>query len=248
MKIGIIGTGAFGSILTEKLSKEGHQVKVTNTRNIQELTKIATSLGATPATLQDVVKDVDVIIFAIPFKMYKHLPKNLLQDVSKDVVILDTSNYYPQRDGELADLEGRTESEYISETLGRPVVKVFSNILENTLKYKGKAASEEGRLALPIAGDNEEHKEIAAELVNQIGFDAVDGGSLAQSWRQEPGTPAYCTELSAIELKQALGAAEKGKAPAIRDYLMKKFLSSKTMLSDEAFVALNRSAHSGHMK
>jgi len=248
MKVGIIGTGAIGSILAEKLSLAGHQVKVTNTRNIEELTKIATSLGAAPATLQDVVKDVDVITFAIPFKAYNHLPENFLQDVSKDVLIIDTSNYYPQRDGKLAGLEDKTESEYISETLGRPIVKAFSNILDYTLKHKGKAAWQEGRLAIPIAGDNEGHKKIAAELVNETGFEAVDGGSLAESWRQEPGTPAYCSELSAAELKQALAAAEKGKAPAIRDYFMDKISGFKKMPSYEALLAFYRSAHAGHVK
>ena len=210
MKIGIIGTGAIGSILAEKLSAAGHQVKVTNTREMAELTKIAASLGAAAATIQDVVKEVEVIIFSIPFKAYKDLPENLLRDVPQDVIIMDTSNYYPLRDGELPGLKGKTESEYISETLGRPVIKVFNNILEYTLKHKGKAAKEEGRIAISVAGDNEEHKKVAAELVDLIGFDAVDGGSLAQSWRQEPGTPAYCTELNAKELKHAISSAEKG--------------------------------------
>src|SRR4051812_29151797 len=130
MKIGIIGTGSIGSILAEKLSRAAHHVKVTNTRDMAELEKIAASLGATAATIQDVVNDVDVIIFSIPFRVYKDLPKSLLQDVPKEVIVMDTSNYYPLRDGELPGLEGKTESEYISETLGRPVIKVFNNILE----------------------------------------------------------------------------------------------------------------------
>jgi predicted dinucleotide-binding enzyme len=248
IKIGIIGTGAIGSILAEKLSAAGHQVKVTNTRGMDELKKIATSLGATPATLQDVVKDVEVIIFSIPFKAYKDLPQNLLKDVPKDVVIMDTSNYYPFRDGELAGLEGKTESEYISETLGRPVIKVFDNILEYTLKHKGKAAGEKGRIAISIAGDNEDHKKVAYELVDQIGFDTVHGGSLGESWRQEPGTPAYCTELNATELKQALANAEKGKAPGIRDLAMTKYMERSTPLSHEDMVEINGSASAGNLK
>jgi predicted dinucleotide-binding enzyme len=131
------------------------------------LREIAASLGAEAATIKDVVKDVDVVIFSIPFKAYKALPENLLQDVPQGVIIMDTSNYYPLRDGELAGLEGRTESEWISETLGRPVVKVFNNILEYTLQHKGKPAGEDGRIAISVAGDNEEHKKVAAELVDQ---------------------------------------------------------------------------------
>ena len=215
---------------------------------MDELTKIATNLGATPATLQDVVKEVDALIFSIPFKAYKELPENLLQDVPQDVIIMDTSNYYPFRDGELPSLAGKTESEYISATLGRPVIKVFNNIMEYTLKHKGKAAGEAGRLANSIAGDNEDYKKVVGELVDQIGFDTVDGGSLAESWRQEPGTPAYCTELNAAELKQALAAAEKGKAPIVRDFVMGKFMNAKTFPSHEEMVAINRSASAGNLQ
>ncbi|GGG27688.1 NADPH-dependent F420 reductase [Pontibacter amylolyticus] len=243
MKTGIIGTGAIGSILAQKLSAAGHQVKVTNTRDMATLRKIAANLGAEAATIEDVVKDVDAIIFSIPFKAYKDLPKNLLQDVPQEVIIMDTSNYYPFRDGELPGLEGKTESEYISETLGRPVIKVFNNIMEYTLKHKGKLAGEEGRIAISVAGDNEAHKKVAAELVNQVGFDTVDGGSLAESWRQEPGTPAYCTELSKAELKQAIAAAKKGEAPAARDAVMEKFMHAKTFPSHDEIVAINRSAY-----
>jgi predicted dinucleotide-binding enzyme len=248
MKIGIVGTGSIGSILAEKLSAAGHQVKVTNTRAMPELQKIAASLGATAATLRDVVTGVDAIIFSIPFKAYKDLPKDLLQSVPNDVVVMDTSNYYPFRDGELLGLEGKTESEYISETLGRPVVKVFNNILEYTFKHKGKAAGEEGRIAISVAGDNEEHKKVAAQLVDQTGFETVDGGSLAESWRQEPGTPAYCTELNATELKQALADAERGKAPAVRDSIMAKLASFTTFPSHDEIVALNRSSAAANLK
>jgi predicted dinucleotide-binding enzyme len=157
MKIGIVGTGAIGSILAEKFSQAGRHVKVTNTRAMPELEKIAASLGATAATIQDVVKDVDAIIFSMPFNAYKDLPKDLLKGVPQDVV-MDTSNYYPFRDGEIAELEQMSESEYISGILNRPLVKVFNNILEYTLKYHGKTAGAQGRVAISIAGDNQEHK------------------------------------------------------------------------------------------
>lgn len=217
-------------------------MKVTNTRDMATLKEIAAKLGAEAATIEDVVNDVEAIIFSIPFKAYKDLPKNLLQNVPQEVIILDTSNYYPFRDGELAGLEGRTESEYISEILGRPLIKVFNNIMEYTLQHKGKAAGEEGRIAISVAGDNAAHKKVAAELVDVTGFDAVDGGSLAESWRQEPGTPAYCTELNAAELQQALAAAQKGKGPVARDAVMQKFQSFPPFPSHEEVVAINRSA------
>ena len=245
MKIGVVGTGAIGSILAEKFSQAGHPVKVTNTRAMPELEKIAASLGAAAATIHDVVKDVNVIIFSMPFAAYKDLPKDLLKEVPQDVVVMDTSNYYPFRDGEIAELEQMSESEYISGILNRPLVKVFNNILEHTLKHKGKVAGAEGRIAISIAGDNQEHKKVVTELVDLTGFDTVDGGSLAESWRQQPGTPAYCTELDEAELKQALANAEKGKAPAIRDLIMDNLSSKGSWPSYEEILAGNRKLQLG---
>ncbi len=244
MKIGLIGTGAIGSILAKKLSAAGYQVKITNTRSMPELKKIAADLGAEAATLEEVVKNVEVVIFSMPFKAYQNLPKQLFENIPQEVIFMDTSNYYPLRDGELEGLEGKTESEYISEILGRPVVKVFNNIMEYTFKNKGKEAGEPGRIAISIAGDNQEHKTIAFELADLTGFDAVDGGSLAESWRQQPGSPAYCTELNALELKQALDQAKIGKAPAARDYVMAKLNNYEVdpIPPHEEIVALNRSA------
>lgn len=240
MKIGIVGTGAIGSILAEKLSKAGHSVKVTNTRAMLELEKIAAALGATAATIEDVVREVDAIIFSMPFNAYKDLPKDLLKEVPQDVVVMDTSNYYPFRDGEIAELDEISESEYISGILNRPLIKVFNNILEYTLKHHGKTAGAEGRVAISIAGDNEEHKKVVAQLVDLTGFDTVDAGSLAESWRQQPGTPAYCTELNETELKQALANAEKGKAPAIRDFIMDNLMAKDTWPTYEEILAGNR--------
>jgi predicted dinucleotide-binding enzyme len=240
MKIGIVGTGSIGSLLAEKLSKAGHQVKVTNTRAMPELENIAASLGASAATIHEVVKDVDAIIFSMPFNAYKDLPKNLLNDVPQDVVVMDTSNYYPFRDGEVPELEQLSESEYISGILNRPLVKVFNNMLEGTLKYKGTTAGAEDRVAISIAGDNQEHKKLVAELVDITGFDTVDAGSLAESWRQQPGTPAYCTELQEVELKEALANAEKGKAPAVRDFIMDNLMKQDSWPSYEEILAGNR--------
>ena len=153
---------------------------------------------------------------------------------------MDTSNYYPFRDGEVPELAQISESEYISRIVNRPLVKVFNNMLEGTLKYKGKTAGEEARVAISIAGDKQEHKNLVAQLVDITGFDTVDAGSLAESWRQQPGTPAYCTELNEAELKEALANAEKGKAPAIRDFIMDNLMKQETLPSYEEILAGNR--------
>lgn len=240
MNIGIVGTGAIGSTLAVKLNKAGHQIKVTNTRSMPELEKIAANLGATAATLEDVVKDVDAIIFSMPFGAYKDLPKDLLKEVTEHTVVMDTSNYYPFRDGEIEALKTKTESEYISGILNTQVTKIFNNILEYTLKHHSKETGAEGRIAISVAGDNEAHKLVVSQLVDQIGFDTVDGGSLAESWRQQPGTPAYCTELNAAQLKQALADAEKGKAPAVRDEIMDHLRNQSSWPSYEEILAGNR--------
>src|SRR3546814_2347179 len=124
------------------------------------LKKIAAGLGAEAATIEGVVKDVDAIIFSMPFIAYKNLPKNLLSDLTDDVVVMDTSNYYPFRDGEIPELETMSESEYISKVLNRKVTKVFNNILKHTLKYNGKEEGAEDSVAISVEGDNKEHKKI----------------------------------------------------------------------------------------
>ncbi|RYE51311.1 MAG: prephenate dehydrogenase/arogenate dehydrogenase family protein, partial [Sphingobacteriales bacterium] len=156
MKIGIIGTGAIGSNIARKLAAAGHKVKVTNTRGQHELADKAEELGAAPATIYEVVKDVEIIIVTIPTIAITQLPKDLFKDVSEDVIIVDTSNYYPFRDGEIEELiEGKVESVWVSEQLGRPVIKAFNNLLAYTLENLGKAKGEEDRIAITVSGDNE---------------------------------------------------------------------------------------------
>jgi predicted dinucleotide-binding enzyme len=242
MKIGIIGTGAIGSNLARKLASAVHKVKVTNTRGQHELAEKAIELGATPATIYEVVKDVEVIIVTVPTIAITQLPKDLFKNVSDDVIIVDTSNYYPFRDGEIEELkEGKVESVWVSEQLGRPVIKAFNNLLAYTLEHLGKAEGKEGRIAITVSGDNDNSKKIISRLINETGFDAVDAGDLAQSWRQQPGMPAYCTELNVTELKQALNEGDKDKAAHVRDLAISKIMQGATPPSHEEMVALNRS-------
>ena len=249
MKIGIIGTGAIGSNIARKLAAGGHKVKVTNTRGQQELAEKAKELGTTPATIYEVVKDVEVIIVTVPTIAITQLPKDLFKDVSDDVIIVDTSNYYPFRDGEIAALkDGKVESVWVSEQLGRPVIKAFNNLLAYTLEHLGKAEGEEGRIAITVSGDNDNAKKIVSRLINETGFDAVDAGDLAQSWRQQPGTPAYCTELNSSELKQALNEGIKDKAPHVRDLAINTLMQRTTPPSHEETIAFNRSLYSKNPK
>jgi hypothetical protein len=242
MKIGIIGTGAIGSTIAHKLVNAGHQVKVNNTTEMSKLKKTAENLEATAATIYDVVKDVDVVIFSTPFSALADLPEDLLNKVPKEVIIVDTTNYYPFRDGEIEALKTKPESVWVSEKLGRPVIKAFNNLLAHTLKNKGKA--DDDRIAMAISGDNKDHKKTISTLVNQVGFDTVDAGLLSDSWRHLPGTPAYCTELEKPELKEALENANKDKAGDLRDRVMEKFQDFQSVPSHEEIVALNRLVYS----
>jgi predicted dinucleotide-binding enzyme len=246
MKIGIIGTGFIGATLAQKLAAAGHQVKVTNTRQPDELAQKARELGAAPATLPEVVQDVDVVFVSIPLHAIPKLPAGLLRDLPQEVVVADTSNYYPQRDEKIDALEnGQAESVWVAEQLGRPIIKAYNNILSQTLVEGGTAPGTPGRIAISVAGDDAQAKQRVAELISVTGFDVVDAGSLAESWRQQPGTPAYCTDLTAPELTQALAAAVPGKGPQVRDQIMAQLTQRGTPPTREDLLALNRSLGMG---
>jgi len=123
--------------------------------------------------------------------------------------VIETNNYYPRpRDGRIAEIEeGLTESEWVAGQIGHAVIKVFNNIYFKHLRERGQTAGTPGRIALPVAGDDLESKRAVLSLVDALGFDAVDAGTLAESWRQQPGTPVYGTDLDAAGVGEALAAA-----------------------------------------
>jgi predicted dinucleotide-binding enzyme len=125
-------------------------------------------------------------------------------------VVVDAGNYYPTRDGTVAQVEaGATDSEWIATVLGRPVIKAFNNILADSLAKRGNLSGYGERVALSVAGDDGIAKQLVQDVIGELGFDAIDGGTLAQSWRQQPGTPAYCKDLNATQLETALASASK---------------------------------------
>ena len=242
MKIGIIGTGAIGGTIAKKLAAAGHEVKIYNAGEHERVKKRAQALGVLPSTIKEIVNDVDVVIVSIPTKAIPDLPKDLFIDVPANVTVVDTSNYYPFRDGEIEELNnGKVESVWVAETLGCPVIKAFNNLLAYSLEYGSKPEGVEGRIAMAVSGDDEKAKRIISGLINDVGFDAVDAGSLAESWRHQPGTPAYCTELDIAELKKALADGIKEKTAHVRDLAITKLMARATPPSHEEVVALNRS-------
>lgn len=209
MNIGIIGAGHIGSALAGRLTNLGHSVYIANSRGPETLTDLAQKTGATPVTAQEAARHGEIIVVTIPLKSIPDLPKDLFEGVPASVPIIDTSNYYPLlRDGQIPELEtgDLTESEWVQQHLGRPVLKVFNNILAPHLAEPGQPAGTPGRIALPVAGDDATTKQKAQALVEELGYDAIDGGSLHESWRQQPGTPLYCTDLPADELREHLAS------------------------------------------
>ncbi len=205
MNIGIIGAGHIGSALAVRLVSLGHSVYIANSRGPDTLKDVAQKTGATPVTALEAARHGDIIVVTIPLKNIPDLPKDLFNGVAADVPVIDTSNYYPiLRDGHMPELEtgDLTESEWVQQHLGRPLVKVFNNIYADHLQNKGLPASTPGRIALPVASDDAAAKQKVMALVEELGFDAVDDGNLHESWRQQPGTPSYGADMSADKLRE----------------------------------------------
>lgn len=241
MKIGIIGAGAIGGTIAKKMAEAGHSVKINNSDDASKLNVLAEKLGVMAANEKDVVNDVDVIILSVPTIAIPTLPKDLFAGVPENVIVVDTSNYYPFRDADIEEIKnGKVESIWVSEQLGRPVVKAFNNLLAETLVSGGKKPGAEDRIAMAVAGDDPQAKKVIATLVDDAGYDVVDSGKLSESWRHQPGTPAYCTELNAQELKQALADGIKEDAPLLRDKAITELSALPSYPSNQGVVNFNR--------
>jgi 8-hydroxy-5-deazaflavin:NADPH oxidoreductase len=218
MKIGIIGAGNIGSALAGHFHKLRYTVLIANSRGPQTLSKVAQETAATPVTISEVVRAIDLLVIAIPLKGVPLLPKGFLSDLPAASPIIDTGNYYPLRDGTITAIEeGMVESEWTSQMLGHPVIKAFNNITADSILYKTLAKGSKDRIALPVSGDDVEQKQLVINLLDQIGFDAMDAGPLSESWRYQPGTPAYCPDPTIQQLPSLLRRANRDKARANRD-------------------------------
>jgi 8-hydroxy-5-deazaflavin:NADPH oxidoreductase len=205
MKIGIIGSGNVGTTLTRGFRSGGHEVIVANTRGPQSLTELAADTGARSASVQDAIQGGEIVAVAVPLKAVPDLPANAF----RGKLVIDVTNYYPQRDGRIHALEsGTPSSRWVAQQLpGAEVVKAFNTIEMGRLATMGRPAGAPNRLALPVAGDDEQAKHTVMGLVEELGFDAVDAGGLDDSWRQQPGTPVSGTDLDADRVRSALRAA-----------------------------------------
>lgn len=213
MNIGIIGSGNIGGTLARYLTNLGHQVIIANSRGPESLREIAAETGANPVTAEEAAGAKDLVIIAIPEKAIVNLPIAIL--AASKAIIVDAGNYYPSRDGQNADIEGGlTDSEWVASVIGHPVIKAFNNIVASSLASKAEPVGSENRIALSVAGDGEQEKRVVMELIDMIGFDPIDGGPLCESWRQQPGEPAYCQDLDKDALKAALQKADLSQRAA----------------------------------
>jgi 8-hydroxy-5-deazaflavin:NADPH oxidoreductase len=217
MKIGIIGAGNIGGTLTRRLAALGHEVAVANSRGPKTLRDLAAETGASAVSVTDAARDKDLVVVTIPEKNVPDLPDDLFASTG-GVVVVDTGNYYPQqRDGRIDAIEeGMVESRWVEQQLGRPVIKAFNNIYADHLRDNGRPAGTAGRIALPVAGDDDGAKAVVMHLIDELGFDAVDAGSLDESWRQQPSTPVYTTDLDADGVRRALSQASPQRSPQWR--------------------------------
>jgi predicted dinucleotide-binding enzyme len=224
MKIGVLGSGHIGKTLVQRLSTAGHDVKVANSRGPDTIERDVLAAGGRAVTAADAVGNVDVVILSIPLHRIPEIAP-LLAAVPSGTVVIDTSNYYPMRDGRIDAIEaGLVESVWVAERLGRPVVKAWNAIGSDSFARKGTPAGSPGRIAIPVAADRDEDRRVGMALVEDTGFDAVDAGTLAQSWRQQPGAPGYGTDLARDELPAALAAADRARLPRRRDLAVAAFM------------------------
>jgi 8-hydroxy-5-deazaflavin:NADPH oxidoreductase len=208
--IGIIGAGHIGSQIARAAIAAGYDVVISNSRGPQTLEGLVAELGprARAATSEDAAAAGDFAVVTIPLKAYRDVPVGPLAGK----VVIDTDNYYPGRDGVIPELED--ESTTVSELLQAhlptsKVVKGFNHIPFDDITTDGTPAGTDNRRAIGIAGDDTDAKNLVTRLYDEIGFDAVDAGSLAEGWRLQRDTPAYGIRRNARELRVDLAAARR---------------------------------------
>ncbi|KQP54833.1 NADPH-dependent F420 reductase [Agreia sp. Leaf283] len=208
--IGLIGAGHIGSQLARLSIASGYDVVISNSRGPETLSALVEELGpkARAATAEEAAKAGDLVIVTIPLKAYESVPVEPLAGK----IVIDTNNYYPQRDGNIAELDSKstTSAGLLQKHLPTSkVVKAFNHIEAAKLTSEAQAPRTENRRALVISSDNGDAKTIVSSLIDGFGFDVVDDGSLANSWRVEPGTPAYGPRGTVAEITDMLAAATR---------------------------------------
>ncbi|HEU4907798.1 MAG TPA: NADPH-dependent F420 reductase [Propionibacteriaceae bacterium] len=209
--IGLIGAGHIGSQVARAAIASGYDVVISNSRGPETLADLVSELGprARAGSTEEAAAAGDLVVAAIPLRAIGDVPAEPLAGK----IVIDTNNYYPRRDGNIAALDENslTSSELLQSRLPEShVVKAFNHIYARQITTDSTRSGTPNRRALAIAGDDPVAKAKVAELIDGFGFDVIDAGSLAESWRIQPGTPGYVQRLNAEELSAALAAATRG--------------------------------------
>jgi 8-hydroxy-5-deazaflavin:NADPH oxidoreductase len=209
MRIGIIGSGHVGSTLARHFTAHGYEVAVSNSRGPDTLRDLEAELGphVHAMTADEAAWFGDVVVVSVPFQSYAEVPA----DAVAGKVVIDTCNYYPDRDGHFPELDSgaTTSSEMLAEHLpGARVVKAFNAIRWDSLRDKSRTTGDGQRVGIPISGDDAQAREAVALLVDQIGFAPVKAGTLGDGGRKhQPGTDVYTADLPGSELKSRVSPA-----------------------------------------
>lgn len=208
MRIGIIGAGYVGRAVAGLAMANGHEAMVSNSRAPDTLRSTCAALKCRAGTVEEAVRFGEIVVLAVPFRRFQALPAPLLAGK----MVIDTLNYYPDRDGPIAELDSgsTTTSELVARHLaGARLVKMFNAIMAVDLERDGRVAGAPDRRALPMAGDDAEAKAAVSGLVEQFGYDVVDCGALAEGWRFERARPVYCVPMGRDTLAKTLAATQR---------------------------------------
>jgi predicted dinucleotide-binding enzyme len=208
--IGIIGAGHIGSQIARLAVANGYNVVISNSRGPETLSTLIAELGpkARPATAIEAAEAGDIVVVSVPLKNYRKVPVEPLAGK----IVIDTDNYYPERDGHIPELDNETTttSELLQAHLPTSkVVKAFNHIYAAALTADGQPAGAKNRRALVIAGDDKDAKAGVTHLLDQFGFDTVDAGPLTEGWRIQRDTPGYGPRRTAEELRRDLATAKR---------------------------------------
>lgn len=205
MHIGIIGAGFIGRALAKHAVDAGHEVMISNSRGPRTLGSTCAAIGCRAGTVEEAAQFGELVVIAIPLASYTSVPASPLAGK----IVVDANNYYPERDGRIAELDTHqtTTSEMLARHLPQSrVVKAFNAIMAPDIDQDSKRPGTPGRRALPIAGDDAQARAVVARFVDDVGFDVVDCGALKEGWRFERARPAYCVPFGKEELAGVIAA------------------------------------------
>ena len=205
MKIGIIGSGSIGGTLTRRLQGLGHDVTVANSRGPQSLKQLTQETGAHAGTVEGTAQNADLVVLAIPVGAVTTLPLSAFSNK----IVVDADNYFAEKDGDISEISDQSlsSSRWTADHFpGARVVKAFNTVVAPHLLDRGRPAGEDGRIGMAVAGDDPSAKRTVMSMVDELGFDPVDAGTLDESWRMQPNTPVYLSDHDAATVRRDLSS------------------------------------------